>query len=116
MRGWFSFQGRVGRRSVWARGTLLVLAFSAAFLLLAATAGRGSTLLLYVPFYWALLGLLTRRLHDRGRSSAFLLLLLLPVLGPLVIAFEVLLRRGTRGENRYGPDPRQAGLDHLTVA
>ena len=40
----------------------------------------------------------------------------LPILGPLWTAFQLGLRRGTRGDNRYGPDPRHSGADYASVA
>ncbi len=47
-----------------------------------------------------------RRLHDTDRSAWWLLLLLIPVIGWLVIiAFNC--QSGTPGENRFGPDPKQ---------
>ena len=57
-----------------------------------------------VPTTWLLLAALVRRCHDRDRSGAFLLVLLIPVvqLWPLV---ELGLLRGARGENTFGlPD------------
>jgi uncharacterized membrane protein YhaH (DUF805 family) len=53
----------------------------------------------------ALLALATSRLHDRGRSAWALAAALLPVAGPLWLGWELACRRGTRGTNRYGPDP-----------
>lgn len=48
-----------------------------------------------------------RRLHDTGRSAWWLLLVLVPLIGFIVlIVFYV--QRGTAGENRFGPDPLAA--------
>jgi len=46
-----------------------------------------------------------RRLHDTGKSGAFLLLSLLPLLNIWVLI--VLLTEGDRGPNMYGPDPKE---------
>lgn len=57
-----------------------------------------------VPTAWLLLAALVRRCHDRDRSGAFALLLLVPLvqLWPLV---ELGLLRGAEGENGFGlPD------------
>jgi uncharacterized membrane protein YhaH (DUF805 family) len=52
-----------------------------------------------------------RRLHDRNLSGWLVLMLLVPYLGPLVILVLMMLP-GTRGPNRFGPDPRgRSGLD-----
>ncbi len=45
-----------------------------------------------------------RRLHDCGGSGAWILLLLLPHIGPLALAF-MLIRDPVRGANQYGPQP-----------
>jgi len=47
---------------------------------------------------------MVKRLHDRGRSGWFVLLVFVPLvnLWPLI---EISFLRGTRGSNNYGPDP-----------
>ena len=45
-----------------------------------------------------------KRLHDRNRSGWFYLLCLVPILN-LWPAVEIYFLRGTRGPNRFGPDP-----------
>ena len=45
-----------------------------------------------------------RRLHDTERSGWWLLLSLIPLVGPLVLLIFYVLR-GTPGDNKYGPDP-----------
>ncbi|MBB3321858.1 MULTISPECIES: DUF805 domain-containing protein [Atlantibacter] len=57
-------------------------------------------LLVFLP-WWAVQ---FRRLHDTDRSAWWLLLLLIPVIGWIVI-FIFNCQRGTPGENRFGPDP-----------
>ena len=111
----FGFQGRLPRRGFWLGSAAVGATFVALFVLMETGLGRPSTLLLYPPFFWAASALATRRLHDRGRSPGFLLLLLIPLLGPLWVAVELWLLGGSRGENRYGPDPRGAA-GYLTVA
>ncbi|MBW4332267.1 DUF805 domain-containing protein [Stakelama sp. CBK3Z-3] len=46
-----------------------------------------------------------RRLHDGNRSAWWLLLALIPLLGWIVL-FIFMIKDGTRGPNRYGPDPK----------
>ncbi|MBV9199389.1 MAG: DUF805 domain-containing protein, partial [Alphaproteobacteria bacterium] len=45
-----------------------------------------------------------RRCHDRDRYAWFLLVILVPLLGPVWLAIELGIRRGTKGANRFGPD------------
>lgn len=49
-----------------------------------------------------------RRLHDTGRSAWWLLLLLVPFVGWIVLIVFYCLE-GERGPNRYGPDPKDPG-------
>lgn len=55
--------------------------------------------LVFLP-WWAVQ---FRRLHDTDRSAWWLLLLLIPVIGWLVILIFN-CQRGTEGNNRFGPD------------
>jgi uncharacterized membrane protein YhaH (DUF805 family) len=48
---------------------------------------------------------LFRRLHDTDRSAWWLLLLLIPIIGWLVILIFN-CQSGTPGENRFGADPK----------
>lgn len=97
---------------------LLVAAFAfvVLFVFMERTLGRASTLLLYPPFFAVLLSLFVRRLHDQARSAWWLLAVIVPILGPLLLAFLLLFKRGTDGSNQYGDDPRQVGRDYLRVA
>lgn len=63
-------------------------------------AGLISSLLLVVPQ----LAVSVRRLHDINRTGWWLLLLLLPLVGWLVL-LVFYVTEGTRGQNRFGPDP-----------
>lgn len=47
-----------------------------------------------------------RRLHDTDRSGWWLLIALIPLIGGIVLLVFTLLE-GTRGPNRFGPDPRE---------
>ena len=54
------------------------------------------------------LAVMVRRLHDTDRSGWWLLLGLLPLLGGLVLLIFFIIG-GTRGPNRFGPDPVEVG-------
>ncbi len=47
-----------------------------------------------------------RRLHDTGRSGWWLLLLLVPLVG-MIVLIVWFVRSGTQGANRFGDDPLQ---------
>ena len=46
-----------------------------------------------------------RRFHDQDKSGWFVLLNFIPYIGSLIVLVFMCLE-GTRGENRYGPDPK----------
>jgi uncharacterized membrane protein YhaH (DUF805 family) len=116
MRAWTTWRGRMRRRAFLGRLLLAAIAFCVLFVFLERAFGRGSTLLLYPPFFAVLLSLAVRRLHDQARSGWWLLALLVPVLGPLLVGWWLLFARGTAGDNPHGADPRVDGRDYLQVA
>lgn len=46
-----------------------------------------------------------RRFHDQDKSGWFVLLNLIPYIGGLIVLVFMFLE-GTRGPNRFGPDPK----------
>lgn len=51
-----------------------------------------------------------RRLHDTDRSGWWLLIAFIPILGALALLF-FFASEGTKGDNRYGPDPYAGGAN-----
>lgn len=51
-----------------------------------------------------------RRFHDQDKSGWFVLLNFVPYVGGIIVLVFMCLE-GTRGENRYGPDPKHSALD-----
>ena len=47
-----------------------------------------------------------RRFHDQDKSGWFVLINFLPYIGGLIVLVFMLLE-GTRGPNKYGPDPKE---------
>jgi uncharacterized membrane protein YhaH (DUF805 family) len=115
MKRLFRFRGRVPRSTFWWTAILLGAAFIVLFVFLDATFGRASTLVLYPPFFWIAAAAAVKRMRDRGKSPAWLLVALVPVLGPLWLFVDLGLLRGTPSENHYGPDPLEIDSDYLNV-
>jgi uncharacterized membrane protein YhaH (DUF805 family) len=113
---WTRWRGRMRRRSFWMRLLAATATFVVLFVFLDGTLGHASTLVLYPPFFAVLLSLAIRRLHDQARGAPWLVALLVPVLGPLVVAWWLGVTRGTQGDNQYGADPRRLDRDYLQVA
>jgi uncharacterized membrane protein YhaH (DUF805 family) len=97
---------RLRRRSYW----LATLAAWLVFLAVRESFGLERTALAttaWAALQLAVLSLLTiARLHDRSRSGWVLAAALIPVAGVLWLAWEAAFRRGVRGTNRFGRDPR----------
>ncbi len=62
-------------------------------------------LALYLPLLWMKLAILAKRWHDQNRSANWLLVSFIPLIGGVINFLECGLNPGTRGPNRYGPDP-----------
>jgi uncharacterized membrane protein YhaH (DUF805 family) len=65
------------------------------------------TLLLLLGIFIPALACQVRRFHDQDKSGWFVLIGLIPFIGGLVVLVFMFLE-GTKGENRFGPDPKAA--------
>lgn len=123
----FSFKGRIPRRTYWLYSVPLNLAVALLFRELYSMAEvrvispsalpraedlRGgppwqalAMIAAYLPLLWMKLAVLAKRWHDQNRSANWLILTFVPLIGAVINFLECGLSRGTRGENRYGPDP-----------
>ena len=117
--GYFSFQGRIGRQTFWLSYVLfnfVILAILGAIggaiyvtlkpepnspIFLAGCAVIG---IVYILLIIASLSAQVKRLHDRGRSGWFVLLMLVPIAN-IWMMIETCFLRGTDGPNEYGADP-----------
>lgn len=59
---------------------------------------------------WSGICVAIKRFHDRGKSGAWVLIQLIPIVGALWYFIEAGCLRGTVGPNQYGPDPLGATL------
>jgi len=105
--------GRATRPEFWWWALFIVLGNFAFAALDGAIFGPGDT-----RVFGAVFGLATllptlavggRRLHDRDMTAWWLLLWLVPVAGGLIVLVLCALK-GTRGPNRFGPDPHGRGF------
>jgi uncharacterized membrane protein YhaH (DUF805 family) len=113
---WFRWSGRLRRLAFLYRIVVASLLFTVAYVFIERIAGHGATLVAYPAFFAAAAAACVGRLHDQARSAWWLLVAIVPVLGPLVLGALLVLRRGTQGDNQYGDDPRTRGRDYLQVA
>lgn len=113
----FRRHGRIDRRHWWAYmlGALAVINFTSFILRLlngfdlplvqhnAIDVLLGLMIVLWM--YWGAVFVI-ERLHDRNKRGWWLLIWLVPVIGPLWILIEAGFLRGTGGMNRFGPQYR----------
>lgn len=127
------FQGRSRRKEYWMFWLLTVIIMAVLYTLLFATmpampqpgpdgmvdpaaaeaAMSGGSSIVFILIMVVGLALLipslavtVRRLHDQDKSGWMILLGLIPLVGGLII-FIFMLLDGTRGPNRFGPDPKE---------
>lgn len=101
-----SFSGRARRSEYW-YWTLFVIVATVAANIIDGVLGSAPLVSLVVGLGLLLPGLAVsfRRLHDTGRSAWWLLILLVPLIGAIVlIVFYVQDSEPT--ENRFGPSPK----------
>ncbi len=104
----FSFKGRIKRLTYWKAmiGMYLVfflLAFLAGAMQLSEDVIGGLMLLLYIPLIWISLAVQVKRWHDRDKSGWFVLVGLIPVIGPIWAFIENGCLAGDESANRFGP-------------
>jgi len=112
LRQYVAFSGRARRTEFW-MFTLFTTIIQIVLYLLdnllgLAFAPGGSGLLTAIYVLAVLLPSLSvafRRLQDTGRSGLWILIGLVPLVGPIVL-IVFWATEGTRGPNAYGPDPK----------
>jgi len=104
------FSGRAPRAEYWWFYLLTVVAYVVATILdsIIGAGGVGGfglvSVVVMLGLFLPSLAAGVRRLHDTDRSGWWLLIALVPLVGAIVLlVFWVL--EGTRGDNRFGPDP-----------
>ncbi len=105
------FNGRAPRSEYWYFVLFQLLAQIAFFILMAIGAAADSRVLFGIPWFASLffclvmilpgLAVTVRRLHDGDKSGWFILVCLIPLVGPFILLY-FLMRKGTDGPNRYG--------------
>ena len=102
-----NFRGRAGRSEFWYWALFYLAAIIAFTVVDMAVIGISTgpfstavTLVLILPG----LAAAARRLHDAEHSAWWLLILLVPLIGLMVVLLMASIP-GTRGPNRFGPEP-----------
>ena len=105
LKNYVGFSGRARRAEYW---QFVLFNIIALVVCLVIDLAIGSPVLYYVYLAAVLLPSLAvgaRRLHDTDRSGWWLLISLIPLIGAIVLLVFMCLE-GTRGNNKYGADPK----------
>lgn len=110
-----SYDGRINRAKFWAAiGVFVVVGILAMLidLLLGTTIDLGGggelgivSLIVSLLSIYCALAVYAKRWHDRDKSGWWSLIGLVPFIGGIWILIELGILEGTRGANRFGPDP-----------
>jgi uncharacterized membrane protein YhaH (DUF805 family) len=103
----FSFRGRIPRKTFWLYGVIALLGLAVYGNLLLGIVGMQEQHIEGVVngvLLWPALAISAKRWHDRDKSGWWVLVLLVPVIGTLWTLIENGLMRGTAGPNRFGDD------------
>jgi uncharacterized membrane protein YhaH (DUF805 family) len=111
-RNYVGFSGRASRSEYWYWVLFAFLVGIAASIADASLGGGMSTVgilggIVGLALLLPNIAIAIRRLHDRDKSGWWLLLVLIPLIGAIILIVWFVVR-GTSGPNRFGPDPLQA--------
>jgi uncharacterized membrane protein YhaH (DUF805 family) len=111
LKNYVGFSGRARRKEYW-MFTLFSLIVAVVLAIIdgmggfMTDSGMGLLGLLYsLAVLLPSIAVSVRRLHDIDKSGWWLLLILVPLIGAIVLLVFAVME-GTRGDNRFGPDPK----------
>ena len=106
---YFNPTGRVSRGAYWLNAWVIlpIAAFAISLILLSIglSFNELANVALSLIILWSNLALSIKRLHDQDKSAWWILFALIPLLGFVVLFIILGFLPGTKGPNRYGPQP-----------
>jgi uncharacterized membrane protein YhaH (DUF805 family) len=117
-KNYINFQGRARRKAYWMFVlfniiAVIVLGLIEGTLGLSGQNGYGILTGLYsLAIILPGLAVAARRLHDTGRSAWWLLIGLVPLVGPIVL-LVFFVQDSQPGSNQYGPNPKESAPPEL---
>lgn len=104
----FTSRGRIHRATYWIVSTFIWSTFYVLHTALHDLVGVWATYFLYPLLVGSLFATATKRLHDANRSGYWLLAVLIPVLGPIWLFYQLGFKKGTPKINTFGTVPDEA--------
>ncbi len=100
----FTNRGRIDRLTYWTLSLFIWTSFYILFNLLTLIS-YSATWTVYPLLFWTLIATATKRLHDTNKSGHWIWLVLLPVLGPVYLLFQLGFKKGKKESNSFGEFP-----------
>ena len=106
-----TFQGRAARSEYWFFTLFMFITSMIASVIAGASLGVLSVLpmVLLIGLFVPSIAVSVRRLHDLDKSGWWILIILIPLIGGLVLLWWS-CKRGTEGQNMFGSDPLWTAL------
>ncbi len=107
----FSLNGRISRKSYWIfngvvfLGGIVLGSFTEISPDIETITKPQLMFMLWV--FWPSIAVQSKRWHDLNKSALWIFINFIPLLGPIWALIENGFFQGTRGENRFGPDPME---------
>ncbi|MFL6697641.1 MAG: DUF805 domain-containing protein [Vitreoscilla sp.] len=105
---YLGLRGRISRRTYWLHGVLSLLLLGVVvngLLDIAHVDNDTAAKLVNLVFLWPLIAVSAKRQHDFDFSAWWALIHFIPAVGSLILLVVNGVVPGTRGPNRFGPDP-----------
>ncbi len=104
----FTTRGRINRFTYWTASAFIWSSFYVLFNLLEFLISYSATWAIYPLLFWALYSTSVKRLHDSNKKGAWLGLILIPVIGPIILFYLLGFKKGNINSNRFGAVPNSA--------
>ncbi|MGN6179557.1 MAG: FAD-binding protein, partial [Mucilaginibacter sp.] len=108
----FTINGRMSKGAFWLASVFYWCTFYVFYNVLLFGIGPRSTFFLYPILFWIIIATSIKRLHDHNKSGYWLLALLVPLFGPLLLFYWLGFKKSNCAKNRYGDVPGSAS-DYL---
>lgn len=125
LRRYADFSGRSRRKEYWMFTLFILIIYAVLFALVAMGGlfssmgnpgaapeinaigwiGIGLLAIVALGIFIPALAVVVRRLHDQDKSGWFILIQFIPYIGGIIMLIFMCIE-GTKGENRFGPDPK----------
>jgi uncharacterized membrane protein YhaH (DUF805 family) len=111
----FSLTGRISRQQFWSYLIVTQILTAICYIPLYKGDFNDDTIILMLPvtlpIAWSYWAIGVKRCHDRNKSGFWVWLAAIPIIGTLWFIWELGLKEGTIGPNRFGEDPLSSPFD-----